>query len=165
MRIGRSLASFPFHASNGSRIWRRSEVGETATETEEDVESESVDEDEDEDEDDIVDVRNRRTQTRRRIVESDSESEEEDIPLSRFQNISLGKADSELDSDSHQVAEDPHTKSSQKANHSISNWAQEVVDLTSSPAGPSSTRMRTSSFASTTRPTSSYSVDGPGIVQ
>lgn len=146
------------------------------SEVEQDIENEGekVDEDEDEDDDDIVDVRNRRTQTRRRIVESDSESEseDEDIPTTKVRNMRLENPDSESESDSEQADELPTKNSApQNTNNSISNWAQDVVDLTSSPDAPSSfavpsqTRMRTSSFASVTRPTSSYSIDGPGVVQ
>lgn len=127
----------------------------------------------DEDEDDIVDVRHRRTQTtRRRVVESDSEPEEEDDLAAQLQNIRLENAGSESDSQPEKATVLPPKKSTpQKSNSSISNWAQEVVNLTDSPdvplypVLPSQTTSEHTSFTSTTRPTSSYSDDGPGIIQ
>ncbi|KAH7138277.1 SprT-like family-domain-containing protein [Dendryphion nanum] len=125
-------------------------------------------EDEDEDEDPIVDLRNRRRQPQRRIVESDSgsDSDEEDLPVTKLKDILL------VEPTSKSIDDTLPTKSTvRQGDSAISNWAQDVVDLTSSPEAPSlsvipgQTRMRTASFASSNRPTSSYSVDGPGIMQ
>jgi hypothetical protein len=127
-----------------------------ANSTEEsDVDEEDEPEYEDDDEDDIV-LPVRSTQRRPvRRVESDSESDYAEEPP-------LEKEDEEMEEPQPLVSmRPPHRK-----DHStISNWAQEVIDLTDSPKAPESfvlpdsTRARSSSFAAS-RPATSSS-DGP----
>lgn len=124
----------------------------------ENVQEAEVDDENDDDDDPVVDVRNRRRQPQTRHVLSDSEDDnddEEDFVACRSRQTT--------------VEMPPPLTSTRppfrKGNSTISNWAQEVVDLTSSPEPPASfvlpppARARTASFAASSRPTSSASND------
>jgi predicted SprT family Zn-dependent metalloprotease len=131
----------------------------------------------DEEEDPVISVRQRRqwAQTRRAQSPSDDESEEsipEDVICKRnsdyvdpkcTQQKSITKETQPLTS-----MRPPH----KKGHSTISNWAQEVIDLTSSPDPPTMlvlpplpppTRIRTASFASS-RPQTSSSNGGHAIL-
>lgn len=126
----------------------------------------------DEDDDPVVHARQRRPQQQRRQVESDSDEESEDsLPETEVRKPSA-KANREL-----QVAtEEPQPLTSMRPPHrkghsTISNWAQEVIDLTDSPEPPKSlvapplpppSRMRSASFAS--RPQTSSSNGGLAVL-
>ena len=132
------------------------EVEEQQVETNKIEQPTSEEQDEEDDDDIVLPVRsgNRRPQRR---VDSDSESEYEEAA-----------AEEEQEPEEEQ-SEEPQplvsTRSPHRNGHStISNWAQEVIDLTDSPEAPDpfvlpeSTRARSSSFA-VSRPTTS-SLDG-----
>ncbi|KAF1844027.1 uncharacterized protein K460DRAFT_342924 [Cucurbitaria berberidis CBS 394.84] len=130
------------------------------------------DENEDGDDESIVIVRNRRHQPRSRRLVSDSEEDESEgsvkkvcnhihqlsfkIPERKVEQPRVEKEGQSLTS-----LRPPH----RKGHGTISSWAQEVIDLTSSPEAPTSvilpppTHVRTASLASS-RPTSA-AIDGP----
>lgn len=132
---------------------------ETEPEIEEDHESES--ENEDEDDEPVLTRRPRQRQARRIISDSESDSDED----------AYHSAADEPDP----VPEMPPPLTSmrppfRKGRGTISNWAQDVVDLTGSPEPPSfavesSVRARTGSFAASDRPTSSASNDVGAILR
>ena len=135
--------------------------------------TENVEDDEDEDDEPVVASRQRRRQpqARRRVV---SDTEEEESEEEEYCTSSQGKG-STLDviPESAMTMPPPPTsmRSPHRKGHSmISNWAQEVVDLTSSPEPPASfelqppTRIRTASFAASSRPTSSASNDADAML-
>ena len=127
-------------------------------------------ESEDEDDDDPVVARSRRKQAQRRIVDSDTEDEDEEpiaiiksssqqVPL-RAQSKAIGLEPGPL------VSSKP---SFQKGNSSISNWAQDVIDLTDSPEPPASFALpelpaSRSQPIPSSRPTSSGSIDGHALL-
>jgi hypothetical protein len=131
------------------------EVEEQQVETNEIEQPTSEEQDEEEDDDDIVlPVRSRNRRPQRR-VDSDSESEYEEAAVEDEQEPE------------EEQSEEPQPLVSMRSPHrnghsTISNWAQEVIDLTDSPkapdsfALPESTRARSSSFA-VSRPTTSSS--------
>lgn len=131
----------------------------------------------DDDEDPVVDVRRRRQRPQTRVVESESEYEDEAVapaPTTRKMSAaSIGQ-----DGRKKEVPEpEPQPLTSMRPPHrkghsTISNWAQEVIDLTNSPEAPSSfmapplpppTRIRTASFASS-RPQTSSSNGGQAML-
>lgn len=129
---------------------------------------ESRESSDDEDDESIVDTRKRRLQPRNRPIISDSESDEDEdetegpITSSRQPSFEVPERKQEQmpkeESQPIRSMPPPH----RKGHSTISNWAQEVVDLTSSPEAPASfalppTRVRTASFAVSSRPTSSAS--------
>jgi hypothetical protein len=131
------------------------------------IEEEEEDDDEDEDDEPVVASRQRRRQPQARRVVSDSEEEdsEEDEPVKSRQRIIFSQEAAPQPA----MAMPPPLSSMRpphrKGHSTISNWAQEVIDLTSSPEPPSSfelpppARIRTASFAASSRPTSSASND------
>jgi predicted SprT family Zn-dependent metalloprotease len=121
----------------------------------------------DAEEDPVVDVRQRRqrVQTRREEEESESEDEFEDAMPEPEPGVPEPTADEPQPLRS---IRPPH----KKGHSTISNWAQEVIDLTSSPEAPTSfvlpslpppTRIRTASFASS-RPQTSSSNGGHALL-
>ncbi|KAF1956803.1 hypothetical protein CC80DRAFT_593498 [Byssothecium circinans] len=127
--------------------------------------------DEDEDEEPVVTVRRgqRGAQARRRIISSseDEDSEEEEVVKLQLRTSSQ-KPVSEM-------PPPPPPLSSlrppfRKGHSQISNWAQEVIDLTDSPEPPSSfvlpppIKARTASFAASSRPTTSGSNDAGAML-
>ncbi|KAF2788019.1 hypothetical protein K505DRAFT_379192 [Melanomma pulvis-pyrius CBS 109.77] len=123
---------------------------------------------EDEDEDPVVDVRNRRRQVQARIIESDTEEEDEDAvvtAMSRSRQVQLQTKPVE-----------PLTSLRppfRKGHSAISNWTQEVIDLTDSPEPqasfvlPALPQPRARSIipcAASSRPTSSASNDMNAIL-
>jgi predicted SprT family Zn-dependent metalloprotease len=155
-------------------LWCGEDEEEAALqETETPKDSEASDEDEGEDEDPIIPLKHRRSRPAARRVISDSEEDEDEnearperanqavqplfkLPAREVTSAHIGNRLPNLTS-----LRPPH----RKGHSTISNWAQEVVDLTSSPEPPASfvlpppTRVRTASFAAS-RPTSSSS-NGP----
>ena len=124
------------------------EVEEQQVETK-DIEEPISEEEDEEDDDVVVPVRSRQKRPQRHI-EPDSESEYEE----------------EAAAEEEQEQEEPQPLVSMRPPHrkghsSISNWAQEVIDLTDSPKSPDSfvlpesTRARSSSFAASRPATSS----------
>ncbi|PVI07727.1 hypothetical protein DM02DRAFT_608806 [Periconia macrospinosa] len=128
-------------------------------------------EEEDDDEEPVVNVRRRRQQpkARRVVTDSEEESELEDKSVcSKSQKIPSREVSHEIEN------EMPPPLASmrppfRKGRNQISNWAQEVIDLTGSPEPPSSfaveppVRVRSASLASS-RPTSSESHDAGAIL-
>jgi predicted SprT family Zn-dependent metalloprotease len=128
----------------------------------------------DEDDDPVVNTRQRRRQPRIRCADSESDEESD---ASILDPEALGPSTKQPTQ--HQVvAEEPQPLLSMRppphrTGHStISNWAQEVIDLTSSPEPPVSfaapplpppTRMRSASFASS-RPQTSSSYSGLAVL-
>ncbi|KAF2130009.1 hypothetical protein P153DRAFT_422745 [Dothidotthia symphoricarpi CBS 119687] len=138
-------------------------------EVEERTEAEEEDEEEDDDDEPVVFVRQRQRQVRSRAVQSDTEDEEEDQLEEAKRRTHLPSPES-MDHEAAQepVVEEPKPLVSmrppfKKGHSTISNWAQEVIDLTNSPEPPASfilpppNRARTASFAASSRPTSSDS--------
>lgn len=149
-------------------LWCGDEEEETAQGKEVIQLEESSDED-DEDEEPVVNARNRRRQPQARRVASESEEEESEGPMVETDNrihppsVNFPENKSEDTPATEQpqpltFMQPPH----RKGHSTISNWAQEVIDLTSSPGPqaasvlPQPTHVRTASFASS-RPTSSAS--------
>ncbi|CAO2656477.1 Nn.00g052800.m01.CDS01 [Neocucurbitaria sp. VM-36] len=128
------------------------------------------DEEEDEDADPVVDPRSRRRQPQSRRVVCQSDEDESDASEENLRNhnrqpsfkIPERKAkESTTDVQAQPLASirPPH----RKGHSTISNWAQEFIDLTSSPEVPATdvlpppTLVQTASFAASSRPTSSAS--------
>lgn len=118
----------------------------------------------------VVTIKQRRRQqaVRRVVSDSDDDDESEEMDEEKEQcipqplpPISLRQKETAVDQQAPTLTSmrPPH----RKGKSTISNWAQEVVDLTSSPEPPASfilpppTRTRTESFAASSRPTSSMS--------
>ena len=131
----------------------------------------------DEDEDPVV-VGRRQRQPQPRRLASESEDEESDhsvqlLPVSRRGSKSVAKQPTE-EPPVHEAPPLTSTRPPHKKGHSmISNWAQEVIDLTSSPEALSSfvapalqppSRVRTASFASS-RPQTSSSNGGLAVLK
>ncbi|KAI4668707.1 uncharacterized protein J4E78_002535 [Alternaria triticimaculans] len=143
-------------------LWCGDEEAETQEEVAEPVIEISEDDEEDEP---VVKSRTNQRQPRARRVVSDSEEDESELsapqptkqPPQPIFKIPELKPPTDLTS-----MRPPH----RKGHSTISNWAQEVVDLTDSPEAPESfvlperTHARSSSFAASSRPTSSAS-NGP----
>ncbi|KAH8724556.1 SprT-like family-domain-containing protein [Phaeosphaeriaceae sp. PMI808] len=147
-------------------------------ETSQDKDEVQVVETSDEDDDDpVVDIRRRRQQTQRRRLESVSDDEsEQSVPEPQPRPSALGHTEPQSTPREVTIKEhEPLTsmRPPHRKNHStISTWAQDVVDLTSSPEPPTSfivpplpppTRVRTASFASS-RPHSSSSNGGLAVL-
>jgi hypothetical protein len=152
------------------------EVGtdEKDAEDEED-EDENEDEDEDDDDEPVISMRDRcrQPQTRRVISSSEEDSDEEDVDedilRSSPHKASTQKTERVL------VTDMPPPLTSlrppfRKGHSQVSNWAQNVIDLTSSPEAPSSfaiippLRSRTTSFAASSGTTTSASNDVDAIL-
>jgi len=132
-----------------------------------------VEDSDDEDDDPVVHARQRRQQQQRRQVESDSDEESEDSSLETEDRKPSAKTTRELGV----ATEEPQPLTSMRPPHrkghsKISNWAQEVIDLTHSPEPPKSfvapplpppSRMRSASFASS-RPQTSSSNGGLAVL-
>ncbi|KAI4608657.1 hypothetical protein J4E89_003863 [Alternaria sp. Ai002NY15] len=143
-------------------LWCGDEEAETQEEVAEPVIE--ISEDDEEDEPVVKSGTNQRQPRARRVV-SDSEEDESELsapqptkqPPQPIFKIPELKPPTDLTS-----MRPPH----RKGHSTISNWAQEVVDLTDSPEAPESfvlperTHARSSSFAASSRPTSSAS-NGP----
>ncbi|OAK99861.1 hypothetical protein IQ06DRAFT_276222 [Phaeosphaeriaceae sp. SRC1lsM3a] len=135
-----------------------------------------------EDDDPVVSTRQsrQRPQARRVVSESDSDDSFE-TPQSEFAHSSSGRSGTQTMPRAIKI--EPAQENIQplrsmrpphrKGHSTISNWAQEVIDLTSSPdptpsfippALPESTRMRSASFASSRPETSSSSHGGLAIL-
>ncbi|KAJ4365887.1 hypothetical protein N0V83_008509 [Neocucurbitaria cava] len=127
-------------------------------------------EDDEDDDDPVVDVRNRRRQPRSRHIVSDSDDDESEASEQEVRNNNRQPSFKLPERKAKEVPEEeeaqplmsmrpPH----RKGHSTISNWAQEVIDLTSSPRAPAlddfppPTLVRTTSFAASSRPTSSAS--------
>jgi hypothetical protein len=128
------------------------EVEEQQVETND--EEPTSEEQEDEEEDEVVLPVRSRQRRPQRLVESDSESEYADADADEEKE----HMDEQLGEPTLMSMRPPH----QKGHSTISNWAQEVIDLTESPpkapesfALPESTRIRSSSFAASRPATSS----------
>ena len=146
-------------------LWCGDEEAETQQEVAEPVANNS---DETEDEDAVVDARNRRREPRIRRVVSDSEEDESEVneprPAARSRQSSFKIPELKPAAP---TQEPPNTTSMRpphrKGHSTISKWAQEVIDLSDSPEAPTSfvlpqpTHIRSSSFAASSRPTSSAS--------
>jgi hypothetical protein len=132
---------------------------------EENVREVEVQEEDDEDDEPVVASRQRRLKPRARKVVSDTEEEEseeeEALPVTRGQRKVSPQEDAIAMPPPLTSTKPPH----RKGHSTISNWAQEVIDLTSSPEPPESfvlpplTRGPTASVAASSRPTSSASND------
>ena len=146
-------------------LWCGDEEAETQQEVAEPVLDNS---EETEDEDAVVDTRNRQRQPRARRIVSDSEEDETEMsepqPAAYFRQPELKVPELKPTAPTQKPANitsmrPPH----RKGNSTISNWAQEVIDLSDSPEAPASfilsqpTHVRSSSFAASSRPTSSAS--------
>lgn len=127
--------------------------GSTSEEPQE--ESDEVEDDEDV----VLPVRSRQGQIRR-CIESDSESEYEEERQAEVKDADVKQNPEEMHTEAPQSLmsmRPPH----RKGHSTISNWAQEVIDLTDSPQAqesfvlPESTRARSSSFAISRPATSS----------
>jgi predicted SprT family Zn-dependent metalloprotease len=124
-----------------------------------------------EDEDPVVDTRQRRQRPRTRCIESEDEEDEDEKFIPQPTNL---ESSTTLDKPRHigdaaALIEDPQLLKSMRPPHrkghrTISNWAQEVIDLTDSPEPPTSfelpplpppSRVRSASFASSRPQTSS----------
>ncbi|KAH3962078.1 hypothetical protein HBI56_203940 [Parastagonospora nodorum] len=128
---------------------------------------------EDEDDDPVVHVRQRRQQQQRRRVDSDSDEESEDS----LPQPEVRKPFAKVHTEHEVAAEESQPLTSMRPPHrkghsTISNWAQEVIDLTDSPEPPASfpapplpppSRMRSASFASS-RPQTSSSQGGLAVL-
>ncbi|KAH6873264.1 SprT-like family-domain-containing protein [Alternaria rosae] len=141
--------------------------GDEEAETQEEVAEPVIEITEDDEEDEpVVKSRTNQRQPRARRVVSDSEEDESEPSAPQptkqpqqpiFKIPELKPTSADLTS-----MRPPH----RKGHSTISNWAQEVVDLTDSPEAPVSfmlperTHARSSSFAASSRPTSSAS-NGP----
>lgn len=151
-------------------IWCGDEDHVAQPEEEAQAEAEVEESSDDEDDESIVDIRKRRRQpqARRKALGSDSDEIEESIEeLTRHDRQSPFELPERLREQMSAKVE-PQPLSSMRpppkiGQNAISSWAQEVVDLTSSPEAPASfvlpppTRVRTASFAASSRPTSSTS--------
>ncbi|ORY15827.1 SprT-like family-domain-containing protein [Clohesyomyces aquaticus] len=146
-------------------------------------EKEDDNDDDDEDEERIIDPRNRRRRLQAQIVESESESDsetenrdkkKEPVTEMRCRSGSL-KAQAQPSEPASSIGMPPPVMSTRpafrKGNSTIANWAQQVIDLTSSPPGaPLSVEIpppnRTGpTVLPSSRPTSSYSNNGAAILQ
>jgi predicted SprT family Zn-dependent metalloprotease len=140
------------------------------------LEKEVVESD-DEDEDPVADARNRRRQppTKQRQFEQDEDSmdeykdDEEEVTEVKSQRESLQAQPAApkptLDMLPGLKGMSPVHR---KSEATISNWTQQVIDLTSSPQVPESFVLpppTRNPYFSTSRPTSSYSNDGAAILQ
>lgn len=126
---------------------------------------------EDEDEDPVVDVRNRRRNLPIRTLqpESDNDADKENMEAVidvQSQRQSLKAQPGDLGSQEEILS--PFKVPFRKGHSTISSWAQDVVDLTSSPEPPQSFILppptRPSSFEASSRPTSSYSSDMAAVL-
>lgn len=122
----------------------------------------------DEDEEPVVAVRMRRLQRPARRMVSDTEEDEDENEQVAIKSRSRNTSAQEAVPKPSTEMPPPLTSLRlpfRKGHSTISNWAQEVIDLTSSPEPPASfvlpppTRVRTASFAASCRPTSSASAD------
>lgn len=131
-----------------------------------------------EDDGPVVHIRQHRQRIPARRIVSDSDSDDSfETPRSEFAHSSAGRSDPQVlpKAIKEEPAQENHkTLTSMRPPHrkghsTISNWAQEVIDLTSSPeltnsfvppALPEPTRMRSASFASSRPETSSSSHGG-----
>ncbi|CAI6338514.1 unnamed protein product [Periconia digitata] len=130
-----------------------------------------VDEEEEDDDEPVVDVRRRRQQppkARRVVCDSDEESDPEEIPS---RPIPQNAPSRELSHETENEMPPPLSSMRppfQKGRNQISNWAQEVIDLTGSPepsfALPPPVRMRSASMAASSRPATSESGDVGAIL-
>ncbi|EMD97537.1 hypothetical protein COCC4DRAFT_64499 [Bipolaris maydis ATCC 48331] len=128
-----------------------------------------ISDDDDEDEEPVMTVQTRRRQPQTRRVVSDSEDDGSEAspprPVSEFRSPTFKIPDLKPATVPTQQPADlvsmrpPH----RKGHSTISNWAQEVIDMADSPEAPDSfilqqpTHARSSSFAASSRPTSSAS--------
>jgi predicted SprT family Zn-dependent metalloprotease len=123
-----------------------------------------------EDDEPVVDARNRRRQPQNRRVVSDSDEEAESEmsapqPVNHFRQPPFKIPDLKpVQLPMQEPANLTSTRPPHRKGHStISNWAQEVIDLTDSPEAPASfvlpppTHARSSSFAASSRSTTSES--------
>jgi predicted SprT family Zn-dependent metalloprotease len=126
-----------------------------------------------EDDEPVVDARSRRRQPQSRRVISDSDEEEEEDeggvsdpqPVNHFRHPSFQIPDLKpVQLPAQEPANLISMRPPHRQGHSmISNWAQEVIDLTDAPEAPASfvlpppTHARSGSFAASSRPTSSES--------
>ena len=142
------------------------ETGEEAADPVEDISEEG------EDDEPVVKSRNNQRQPRARRIVSDSEDDENELsapqpikqcqqPMFKIPNLKLVQTSTQPPAGLTSMRP-PH----RKGHSTISNWAQDVVDLTDSPEAPASfvlperTHARSGSFAASSRPTSSAS-NGP----
>ena len=146
-------------------LWCGDEEAKTQQEVAEPVLDNS---EETEDEDVVVDTRNRRRQPRARRIVSDSEEDESEMsepqPAAYFRQPKLNVPELKPTAPTQKSANITSMRPlHRKGSSTISNWAQEVIDLSDSPEAPTSfvlsqpTHVRSSSFAATSRPTSSAS--------
>lgn len=146
---------------------------------------------EEEDDDPVVDVRTRRRQVwaqpkQRRQVEETDEEPEEDLAQINAQRQQL-QADQQLQDECAEEKQEPESQPEpqpaeemppplkslrpphRKGRSTISNWAGDVIDLTSSPEPPASFILpppsRPASFAAMSRPTTSSSNDEAAVHQ
>jgi predicted SprT family Zn-dependent metalloprotease len=149
------------------------EDGEDAA-VEEKEETPVVETSEDEEEDPVVDARQRRQRAQTRRKESESESESESGSQDEFEDA-MPELEPEMpEPTEHEPQPLRSMRPPHKKGHStISNWAQEVIDLTDSPEAPTSfvlpslpppSRTRTSSFASSRPQTSSSNGGGHALL-
>jgi hypothetical protein len=131
---------------------------------------ENLAESEDDDDDEPV-VQRRRVPRARQVVCSSAEESDEDQMVrsaseDSFANAFEEQPASQMPPPPLKSARPPH----RKGHSTISNWAQEVIDLTSSPEPPetfdlpSPGRTRTTSFAASSRPTSAASNDADAML-
>ncbi|KAF2259978.1 hypothetical protein CC78DRAFT_502352, partial [Lojkania enalia] len=143
-------------------VFVEEEVGDREGSIREEQEEDDED-DEDDDEDPVVGVRNRQRYLNHEVVESESEWEPEIEPKPEQEPT---RKPSEMPPPPLIPAKLPF----QKGHSTILSWAQEVIDLTSSPEPPPSSILlppnRSTSLAqSSSRPTSSSSNDAAAILQ
>ncbi|KAF2851258.1 hypothetical protein T440DRAFT_449258 [Plenodomus tracheiphilus IPT5] len=126
------------------------------------------------DEEPVMTIKHRRRQPAARRVVSDSDEEESDDQEEEVEQhipqLAIPQRQKETTVDQEPAVLTSMPPPHRKGKSTISNWAQEVVDLTSSPEPPTSfilpppTRTRTESFAASSRPTSSMSSSALGIL-
>ncbi|KAF1837953.1 hypothetical protein BDW02DRAFT_490105 [Decorospora gaudefroyi] len=144
--------------------------GEEEAETQETVDAQAV-ETSDEDEEPVVDARSRRWQPHSRRVLTDDEEEEPVLsapqPVNHLHQPTFKIPDLKpVPMPAHEPPNRTSMRPPHRKGHStISNWAQEVIDLTESPEGPPSfiyppPIQAQSSFFASSRPTTSES-NGP----
>jgi predicted SprT family Zn-dependent metalloprotease len=140
--------------------------GDEEAETQEEAVAPVQEISDEEDDEPVVDARSRRRQPQNRRVVSDSDEEESDMdapqPVNHFHHPSYKILDLKP---VQPLAQEPANLTSMRPPHrkghsTISNWAQEVIDLTDSPKAPASfvlppsNQARSSSFASSRSTTS-----------
>lgn len=141
-------------------------------EDKENVRGNEENEEEEEDEPVITIKNRRRLQQARRVLSDSDEEDEEDDGSTKETSLKAHAQKPHANSATDMLPPLVSTRLPFRKGHStISNWAAEVIDFTSSPEPPASfilpppARVRTASFAGSARPASSASCDMGAILQ